>query len=160
ILSGRMLDDLKTMVGLPDLSYSGISGLELELNGVRSIPPGAALGRALIDDLAARLEEDVAHYPGAWVENKRFGLTLHYRAVARDQLQDFLTRARQVLQPFADRVNTVDVARALEVTLALGETKGSAVRRIVAHTGPGAVPLYAGDDANDSDALEAAAALD
>jgi trehalose-6-phosphatase len=48
---------------------------------------------------------------------------------------------------------------AIEITAALGWTKGSAVRTIVEHVGAGAMPLYAGDEANDEDALAEAAAL-
>jgi trehalose-phosphatase len=159
ILSGRMLDDLKTMVGLPGLYYAGNSGLELELDGARIIPPGAAQASALIADLAAHLDKIAAQHAGAWVENKRLGLALHYRAIDRKQIPDLQARARQILQLFANRLRILDVAMAIEITPALGVTKGTAVRRMVAHAGPGALPLYAGDDANDRDALEAAAGL-
>jgi trehalose 6-phosphate phosphatase len=159
IFSGRMIEDLKAMVGLPGLYYGGTSGLELEPGGVLVTPAQAAQGRALIEGLAARLGQVAAQYPGAWVENKRLGLTLHYRAVGRHQIENLRARGRQVLQPFAGQVRILGVAMALEVTLDLGATKGSAVRRVVAQAGPGALPLYAGDDANDGDALEAAAAL-
>jgi trehalose 6-phosphate phosphatase len=159
ILSGRMLDDLKAMVGLPGLHYAGNSGLELELNGARSTPPGATEASALIADLAAHLDKIAAQHAGAWVENKRLGLALHYRAVDRQQIPDLQARARQILQLFAARLRILDVAMAIEITPALGVTKGTAVRRMVAHAGPGALPFYAGDDANDRDALEAATAL-
>jgi trehalose 6-phosphate phosphatase len=48
---------------------------------------------------------------------------------------------------------------AIEITPALGWTKGFGVRTMVASAGTDALPLYAGDEANDGDALEATNAL-
>jgi trehalose 6-phosphate phosphatase len=159
ILSGRRIDDLKEMVGLSSVCYSGVSGLELELDGIRIAHPHAAEGRAVIAGLAAPLGALAAAYPGAWVEDKRLGLTLHYRAAAAHHVSALRARAKELLQSLGERLHVVDVAMAIEITPALGWTKGSAVRTIVAHAGSGAVPLYAGDEANDRDGLEAAIAL-
>ncbi len=158
-LSGRRLDNLKELVGLSDVYYAGTGGLELDLRGVRIIPPQAEKGRDRIDDLSRRLQEVLAAYPGSWVEHKQFGLTVHYRAVAPGAIEDLRARAAQVLQPWANELRILDGPMAIEVTLALGWTKGAAVRRIAEHVGQGAFPLYAGDEANDGDALEAAATL-
>jgi trehalose 6-phosphate phosphatase len=159
ILSGRQLDDLKDKVGLPALCYCGISGLELELEGVRITHPQAAKGRVLIDRLTTPLRDVAAAYLGAWVENKRLGLTLHYRAVAPHQAEDLRACAMQVFQSFREQLRILDVAMAIEITPDLGWTKGSAVRTMVAHAGTEAIPLYAGDEANDCDAFEATTAL-
>jgi trehalose-phosphatase len=159
ILSGRRIDDLKEMVSLPVVCYSGVSGLELELDGVRIAHPSAAKGRDIMAGLAVPLRELAAGYPGAWVEDKRLGLTLHYRAADPHHVGELQARAKQLLESFGEQLRVVEVAMALEITPALGWTKGSAVRALAAHAGSGAVPLYAGDEANDRDALEAVAAL-
>jgi len=52
-----------------------------------------------------------------------------------------------------------DAAKAIEVTPALSWTKASALRAIAEDAARNAFPLYAGDEANDADALAAAAAL-
>jgi trehalose-phosphatase len=131
VLSGRSIDDLKGMVGLPGLYYCGTTGLELDLRGVRVNHPEAARGHGVVEALARRLGEMAAAYPGAWVEKKPFGLTVHYRAVAAHQIERVRAGAALALEPFASRVRVLDGSMGVEVTLALGWTKGSAVRAIV-----------------------------
>jgi trehalose 6-phosphate phosphatase len=159
ILSGRRLDDLKDMVGLTEICYSGVSGLELELDGLRIAHSRAARGLEIMAGLAAPLRQLAEAYPGAWVEDKRLGLTLHYRAAKPGDIEELRTRATRLLRSFGEEVRTVDVAMAIEITPALGWTKGSAVWAITAHAGHGALPLYAGDEANDREALQAAITL-
>ena len=154
VLSGRRIEDLKERVGLPGLCYCGVSGMELELNGLRITHPQAATGHAVIVRLAVPLRELAAAYPGAWVEDKGVGLTLHYRAVSPHRLEELRASVRQILQSFMGELRILDVAMAIEITPAFGWTKGSAVQRMVAYAGRDALPLYAGDEANDRDALE------
>jgi trehalose-phosphatase len=154
VVSGRRLEELKQMVGLPELCYSGVSGMELELNGLRIVHPQATTGHALIARLAAPLGDLAAAYPGAWVEDKDVGLTLHYRAVSPHRLEELRGDVRQVLRSFMGELRILDVAMAVEITPAFGWTKRSAVQRMVDYAGRDAFPLYAGDEANDRDALE------
>jgi trehalose 6-phosphate phosphatase len=159
ILSGRRIDDLKDMVAVPGICYSGVSGMELELDGVQIAHPHATEGREIMAGLAGPLRELAAAYAGACVEDKRFGLTLHYRMVAPNRIEELRARAKQLLQSLGEQIRALEVAMAIEITPALGGTKGSAVRAMAEHAGCGAVPLYAGDEANDRDAFEAALAL-
>jgi trehalose-phosphatase len=159
VLSGRRLEELKGLVGLPGLCYCGTSGLELELDGALIVHPQAAVARDLVEKAVAAVQDRITAYPGAWVENKRLGLTVHYRDVAQEQIGPLASHVRSILQPFAEQLRILDTARAIEITPAFGWTKATAVQRIVTHYGPNAVPLYAGDEANDADALEAAASL-
>jgi trehalose-phosphatase len=160
VLSGRGIDDLKAMVGLPGLLYAGTSGLELDLRDERPVAEGAELARAPLAEAARRLEEAAARCPGAWVERKPLGAALHYRQAPEAEVPALLAAARRALEPFAGGLWVLDAPRALEVTPALGWTKGTALKRIVAAaSGAGGALLYAGDEANDADALEAAVEL-
>jgi trehalose-phosphatase len=159
VLSGRTLDDVREKVGLPGLYYGGTSGLELDLRGRVVVPPAAEAGRPLIGRLAEQLEVVAVGCPGAWVERKSFGLTLHYRAAPLPHRLTLLAQASEVLQQQAERLRVVPAARAVEVTLAVGLTKGTALRQLALDAGPDVLPLYAGDEANDAEALEAAAML-
>ena len=159
VVSGRMIDDLKARVGLPGLYYCGANGLELDLHGRQIVHPRAGTKCGLIHDLALRLETGLAEYSGAWVENKRFGLTVHYRAADRHLIEDLRLRTEQILRPFGNHLDVRDGPMAIEVTLALGWSKGSAVRMIVEDVGQDVFPFYAGDEDNDSPAFEAVTAL-
>jgi len=160
LVSGRGLDDLVGMVGLEGLSYGGSTGLELELAGERRIPTEALESRALLDALRAASEICLAAYPGAWVENKPFGFTVHYRQLAPDRIEPLRAEMATLLEPPAARLRVLDGPMAIEVVPAIERDKGTALRAIVAHSGnEPATVLYAGDAANDAHALAAAAEL-
>ncbi|MDG4549127.1 MAG: trehalose-phosphatase [Candidatus Contendobacter sp.] len=157
VVSGRGLDDLIGMVGLEGLSYGGSTGLELELAGERRIPTEALESRALLDALRAASKIRLAAYPGAWVENKPFGFTVHYRQLAPNRIDPLRAEIADLLEPHAAGLHVLDGPLAIEVVPAIERDKGTALRAIVAACGEPATVLYAGDAANDALALAAAA---
>jgi trehalose-phosphatase len=159
IVSGRGLVDLRHLVALPNLYYAGTGGLEMDLPGKRVIHPRVETQRRLLTTIWEVLEVVVRDYRGAWVEDRRFGLTLHYRQVAPPQLEELWERARQVLREYEARLRVVQGPMAWEVNPAIGWHKGSAVRAMQEAIGHEALILYAGDSDNDGEALEAAVAL-
>jgi trehalose-phosphatase len=159
ILSGRSLDELIQMVGLANLYYCGTGGLELDLRGKRLLPPHAEQAMPLIDELARPLQTVAAGATGAWVENKPLGLTVHYRAVSAALIPAFREKINHVLRRYEGRIRTVPGPSAIEITANLGWNKGTAVQMIVNDVGSNALPLFAGDGANDADAIEAVHSL-
>jgi len=159
ILSGRGLVDLRHLVALPGLYYAGTSGLDLDLRGKCVTHPRAEAQRRLLTTVMEALEGVVRHYPGAWVEDRRFGLTLHYRQLAPSRHEELLEGARQVLREYEARLRVVIGLMAWEVNPAIGWHKGTAVRAIAEAIGHEALIFYAGDSANDTEALEVVAAL-
>jgi trehalose-phosphatase len=159
VFSGRGLAELRHLVALPGLYYAGTGGLELDLRGTRVTHPGAEARRRLLGAALDGLAAVARDYPGAWVEDKGLGLTLHYRGVAPGRLAGLWERAGEVLRKSVGKVRVVGGPMVWEVAPALGWDKGSALRVVVQAVGGPAVPLYAGDSGNDVEALEAAAAL-
>ena len=164
-LSGRKLDELKALVRIPDAYYAGTGGLEVDLRGSVRTPPDAAPGRLLVQSLLKALQAIVASYPGAWVEDKELGLAVHYRAVAAHLIPSLREEITSRLQIGAQdtshkRLRILAGPMAMEINADLGWNKGTAVQMIVANVGRDAFPLYAGDAANDVDAMQAALALD
>jgi trehalose-phosphatase len=159
ILSGRGLVDLRHLVALPGLYYAGTSGLDLDLRGKRLTHPRAEAQRSLLATVMEGLEGLVRHYPGAWVEDRRFGLTMHFRQLAPSRHEELWERARQVLREYGASLRVVIGLMAWEVNPNIGWHKGTAVRAIAEAIGPEALILYAGDSSNDTEALEAVAAL-
>ena len=157
VISGRMLEDVRSKVHLPGLYYGGTSGLELDLRSVTIVHPEAGLGRALVREAAELLSPIVNRHPGAWLEMKSLGMTLHFRNVPGILHRRLCAQARGVFRPSSEAWRLVDGAYALEITPALGWTKASAVRAIHADLTGDPLLLYAGDDNNDADALEAVA---
>jgi trehalose-phosphatase len=92
------------------------------------------------------------------VEVKRYGLTLHYRAVAGDRVGSLLAQAEGVLRGYAEGLHVGQGPMAWEITPAVNWNKGSALGLILDDVGPPVLPVYAGDGANDAEALTEATA--
>jgi len=156
VVSGRGLDNLISMVDLDTLSYGGSTGLELQHAGDRFISPEALKSRARFDALCTTIEAQLVDYPGAWVEKKPFGFTVHYRQLPADRFASFKTQMLSLLAPHSDHLHILDGPLALEALPAIGQDKGTALRSIVAQCGAEpVVALYAGDAINDEPALTA-----
>ena len=159
VLSGRAIDDLRDRVGIEDAYYVGTSGLELSYGSSPIVEPEPA-SAALVAAVAMTLRRALAGYVGAWLEQKPFGMTVHYRRVCPNQIEALQAAVAGALASSSSAVRVVRGAMAIEIVPDVGLTKGTALRMIVEHVGGAAVlPLYAGDDANDAEALVAAADL-
>jgi trehalose 6-phosphate phosphatase len=137
-VSGRAGEDARRVVGIPQLTYVGNHGLELD--------PAA-------DEWAAQLERFLADVDWPHIENKRLTAALHYRdcpdeTAARRELDEIAVRARAsgLLARYGRKV--------LELLPPLAANKGTAVRALLEqHQLTRA--LYAGDDTTDLDAFAA-----
>jgi trehalose 6-phosphate phosphatase len=142
-ISGRVSDDARRVVGVPELVYVGSHGLELQ--------PGA-------DEWTARLRDFLAEVDWPRVENKGVTAALHYRGVADEsaaliKLEQIGERAREV--GFTARFGR----KVLELVPPIRGDKGTAVRALLAERGL-ARALYAGDDTTDLDAFRALEGLE
>jgi len=80
---------------------------------------------------------------------------VHYRAVPSTDVDRLLTRCRDVLDGFRPQIRVNDGPKSLEAVADLGWTKGTAVQMILKHLCmDGALAFYAGDGANDAEAME------
>ncbi len=156
VVSGRAISALRGLIGLPQLHYAGSGGMHLDLAGEEDIDPSLAAFDQIADALVTALSVPVRWFPGAWVERKPGCLSVHYRVLSPEKAEGFLTEARDALAELgADcpPLRVREVTRALEVALAGAWTKGDAVARLLGAGSPFSV--YAGDGANDEEAVEA-----
>jgi trehalose 6-phosphate phosphatase len=160
ILSGRSLDELKSLVRLPGICLAGTGGMEIELRGYRIIHPRAGHAADTMNRLATQLRGHVAAYKGAWLEKKILGLTVHYRQMAGQLLGSLQAAVTEATQAFAHEVRIVQGPKAWEIIPTDGWNKGTAVRLILADLATNSDALfYAGDSANDAEAIEEVAAM-
>lgn len=155
IASGRSLDDLRRMVRVDGLLYSGSSGLEMEVDGRRIVDPTAAAACPVMAELAGRLDEAMRGFLGAWVERKPFGLTVHYRAVPDEHMPELRAQTRRLLEACGGGIRLTDAVRSLEVGPAVGRGKGAALRWIAGRAPRPTAVVYAGDSVGDADAFAA-----
>ncbi|HWG56522.1 MAG TPA: trehalose-phosphatase [Gaiellaceae bacterium] len=142
-ISGRAGDDVRRVVGIPEIEAVGEHGLELV--------PAAGEWRERLDEFLATV---------AWpdVERKALTATLHYRrhpdeAVALRELGPVAERARAAgLVPRFGR-------KVLELRPPITADKGTAVAHLLDRHGLRRA-LYAGDDTTDLDAFRALGELE
>ena len=161
VVSGRGLDDVRSMVGVERVIYAGNHGLEMG---------GPNLARFRHKDLdhykarTATLAEELSDLTvsGAWTEQKGATLTFHYRAVESDQQARLAEQARAIITEGGFQAR--DGHKAVEARPPIGWDKGQAVLHIVREVyGPSwsenVRVLYIGDDQTDEDAFRVLAGL-
>ncbi len=156
VLSGRSLDDLRERLALPNVFLSGSAGLETQEPGGRRrlhLAPGAELPR----ELWAELEAWCRRFPGAWLEDKRHAIALHYRSVPARFRPAFGAGVRRRVRPLRGRATLVHGKMVFEVMPPVRWDKGSALERWL-RPRRGALVVYLGDDTHDEPAFERARA--
>jgi trehalose-phosphatase len=136
-VSGRRRDDLAERLTPPTgVLLVGEHGADTGEHELPS-PAGFEEVRAVLTDVAAG-------YDGAWVEEKKTGMTIHGRALEADAARRMAEDAERALEPLVpgrfERGN-----RIVDVRLT-GSTKGAAV---LALRKPDEVILFIGDDTTD-----------
>ena len=64
VFSGRRLDELEQLIGLPQLFYCGLSGIETRIDGTLLVHPTARSSVQLIEEIVKRLSAIERVYPG------------------------------------------------------------------------------------------------
>jgi trehalose 6-phosphate phosphatase len=160
IVCGREIDDLKAMVDMRRIYYVGTSGLQLDLCGSRITHPRADEIILLLAKFRKPLRNIVRMFPGAWLEDKQLGLTVHYRHVHANHKENLKMWIEKAAIPFKERLELQDGAMAVEITPKYGWNKATAVQLILEHIGDeNLLMLYAGDGPNDIAALKAVSSM-
>ncbi len=153
IISGRPVHEIRAYLPQAGLAVSGSHGLELHHADGRieqpDIPPW-------LPSAVARAHRLAAAHEGMIVEEKPFGLALHYRLApdagpaATALAEEIAAQAGASLQPGK---------MVVEVRLG-GSDKGTALRRLMEESAMAAArPVFVGDDVTDESAFAAAADL-
>ena len=161
IISGRALADLPSRVGIPNLAYAGNHGLELFDGAGVTVHPEAARQVPAIQWAASQLESTLANVPGAFVENKRLSVTVHYRQVPPERVPDVIAAVDATEGVAADRFGNGTATpfriapgkQSVEIRPAVEWDKGDAVNLLQGRVPDDWVTVYVGDDTTDEDAF-------
>ncbi len=153
LVTGRSIGGLERHLSCSGIAVSGSHGLELRLADGRVLPVPVRHDLGPARERLGRLAQEV---PGLLVEDKPFGVALHYR------------RAPEQAGRVADMMTALEGQSGLEVQKGKmvielrppGADKGDAVRAFMMEPDfAGARPLFIGDDMTDEHAFAAAADL-
>ncbi len=148
VISGRALNDLAALTGLPEAVHLvGSHGSEFDAGFADEL---TAEQRALLGDVRRRLEEIAASAPGATLEPKPASVAFHYRNA--DPADAELAVHAITAGPAAlEGVHTKRGKMVVELGV-VGLDKGEALQRVRARIGCGAA-IFIGDDVTDEDAF-------
>jgi trehalose 6-phosphate phosphatase len=158
VLSGRDLADVRRRIALPGIWYAGSHGFEaVGLDGEHHQNDAAASAIPVLEDAAAELREQLGTITGVAVEDKRFGVAVHYRNAERDRVGEVLAAVRGIGQRAALRVTTG--REVIELRPDIDWDKGKTLRWVVDQISDDQsarlLPIYLGDDITDEDAFDA-----
>jgi len=151
VISGRRRHELLQHIRVRNVRYFGLYGWERDGGTALSRRAQLALRRA-----HEILCENLAAFPGVWVEDKSSSLSIHFSA-ARPPVK---TRARRqvpkLLRPLRAQLRLLANVRDIEVLPFCVPDKGATLRQSLAGEFRHALPLYFGDDYSDEPAFAAA----
>ncbi len=153
LVSGRSIADLERHLLCTGLAVSGSHGLELRLRDGSHVPLAV---RYDLSEARERLRSLAGETPGLLVEDKPFGVAIHYRKAPQEE-----QRVTTILSELAERTGlTVQQGKMVAELRPPGADKGDAVRAFMLEPDfAGARPLFVGDDLTDADAFRAAEEL-
>jgi len=149
VLSGRSKKFLEERVKIKGVELVGEHGASL-------MPAGAdRKGIAAVRRARPIIERIARKYPGAWVELKRHGVTLHYRRVGASKGARLAREAREALDHVRGRkeLKLMSGKMVLETVSKRAWDKGDAAGALLKRHGRDRVPVFFGDDITDEDAF-------
>lgn len=159
IVTGRDLDDIRKMVGLEHLIYSGSHGFQI--SGPNGLTLEHEKGMALIphlDKIEEELHQIQGKYPGTQVDRKRYAVGLHYRNARKDDMENILSDFEDILKKHPHFKKGTG-KKIVEAKPNIDWHKGKAVLWILEKlellNNSSVLPIYLGDDDTDEDAFDA-----
>jgi trehalose 6-phosphate phosphatase len=162
VISGRALSDVKRMVGIPGIIYSGnhgweIEGVDIHFESLLS-PEISAMFESIKYELAAKL----CDIQGAFIEDKGATLSVHYRLVPEDK-QLLVKRLSHLTWQNYQKQNRIRVSpgkKVLEIRPPVDWDKGKAAlwilrKQEILKGKDKLLPIYIGDDVSDEEAFKA-----
>ncbi|WP_206607826.1 trehalose-phosphatase [Ferruginivarius sediminum] len=156
VISGRDRADVAERVGVGDLIYAGSHGFDIAApHGQRIEHEEGAAHRDELRAAAEELREALAEVPGAIVEEKRYGVAVHYRQVPPAR-QDAVNEAVDAAQRRHPRLARTLGKKVYEFRPGIPWDKGKAVDWLLSAldlSDTGVLAIYLGDDVTDEDAF-------
>jgi trehalose-phosphatase len=156
VISGRDLQDVRSMVGIEDIFYAGSHGFDIE--GPRGREAQFQQGKEFLpalDKAEEMLSGNLEEIKGALLERKKFSIAVHYRKVKEEEAERVEAVVDRVLEQFP-RLRKSYGKKVYELQPKIDWHKGRALLWVLDALDlnkPEVLPLYIGDDTTDEDAF-------
>jgi len=157
VVSGRDIEDVSRLVGLPEIIYAGSHGMEIRGPDLHLELPEGADALADLDKAADGLKRALETVPEVRLERKRFAIVVRYRAQA-GEIPEAVKSAVEAVGERFPRLHLTGGKEVIELLPDIDWDKGRAVRWLLCELGldgPDVLPIYIGDDVTDEDAFRA-----
>ncbi len=150
VISGRKLDELKRLVGIRGLYYSGNHGVEIEGAGLDFVEPVSARSSAYITSLGKSMASALSKFSPR-INSKKYSVSVHYRNVEKSLVRGLLRRVDELLEePLLKRqIEVFHGKKVVEIKAPVDWDKGKAIELICRKIGRNSVPVFFGDDTTD-----------
>ncbi len=161
VVSGRDRRVVQELMGLDNLVVAGSHGFDIWTPDEGTIEHDAGSGfEEVIEEVKARLDEEIGPFEGASVEPKKASVAVHYRLVAEEERSKIKQIVDDLLAERSDELKVTPGKMVYEIQPKIDWDKGKAVLYLLEALeldGEDIVPIYVGDDVTDEHAFEALA---
>ncbi len=160
VISGRQLAEVKSLVDIKGLYYSGNHGLEIEGPGLDYVHPRADSARPVMRELAAKLAEALGNITGIIIQEKGLSLSVHYRLAPAKEAVVTAAVKRITARPLeAGLIKVYPMKKLWEIRPTVDWDKGKAVQYIGGQIKDALqlsrlLTVYLGDDTTDDDVFK------
>lgn len=155
VISGRAINDVARKIKLKNIVLAGNHGLEIKGAGFSFTHPAARKARPMLKRLAARARADFKNRKGFLVEDKKWGVSLHYRRT-KGLTAPYLERWLETIQKNefrGARWRILFGKKVLEIRPPVAWDKGNAVKYFQKRLGRSTALFFMGDDQTDERAF-------
>ena len=150
IVTGRRLADIRRRTRGVGAHLAGLHGWERKHN----VPqPGPA--QETLRQVAGLLHSRLRGLHGVRIEDKKWALSIHYRAAGKPEVRRARAVLREVLKRFNPGLRLLPGKMVWEIIPCQIVSRGEAVRNLLAEAPQGALAVYIGDDSSDESAFRA-----
>lgn len=162
IISGRALSEIKRMIGIKNIIYVGNHGLEIYGPKIKFINLTPLPYRAILKVIKNDLNRKISLIKNAFVEDKGFSLSLHYRLVNKRDVPWLKNTFHETLRFYVvnKKIKIKTGKKVFEIRPPRLWDKGKAALWLLGQEdrlekGKEILPIYIGDDKTDEDAFKA-----
>lgn len=158
IISGRSLKDIKKMVGLENIIYSGNHGLEIEGPKIKFKSSASPQYKTILKQIKDSLNAKLFGIKGIFIEDKGLTLSIHYRLVDKKQIPKVKTIFHEatIFYLLRNKIKIKPGKMVFEIRPPVEWDKGKVVLWLLARQKfalgeRSFIPIYIGDDKTDED---------
>jgi trehalose 6-phosphate phosphatase len=150
VVSGRALKDVRRLVGIKGIFYSGNHGVEIEGPGLRFVEKNSAMSVKFIESLAEETRRRLRKYRPL-IQSKKYSVAVHYRTVDPRMVGRMLDDLGEIVSGpvSAGKIKLQTGKKVVEIKSPTDWDKGKAIERIVRKSGRHGRVFFFGDDMTD-----------